>query len=134
VALSVVPAAPAIFAADASGKGPGAIRNQDNSLNTAQNPAKAGSVIQIYGTGGGTVAGGATDGALATPGKQALPVTATVGGVAAPLLYAGPAPGEVNGILQVNVTLPSGLPSGAQPVIVTVGGAASQSGITVAVQ
>jgi endo-1,4-beta-xylanase len=134
VALAVVPSAPAIFAADASGKGPGAIRNQDNSLNTAQNPAKAASVIQIYGTGGGATAGVDVDGALAGSGKQALPVTATLGGLTALVLYAGPAPGEVNGVMQVNVTVPSGLASGAQPVIITVGGVASQSGITVAIQ
>jgi uncharacterized protein (TIGR03437 family) len=91
-------------------------------------------VIQIYGTGGGATAGVDVDGALAGSGKQALPVTATLGGLTALVLYAGPAPGEVNGVMQVNVTVPSGLASGAQPVIITVGGVASQSGITVAIQ
>ena len=78
--------------------------------------------------------GGAADGALA-PGAGSLvtqPVTATIGGVAAIVLYAGPAPGLVNGMIQVNLTVPAGLTPGPQPVAITVGTAASQKGITVA--
>jgi endo-1,4-beta-xylanase len=135
VGLPVAPAAPAIFAADATGAGPGLILNQDNTLNTAKNPAAGGSVIQILATGGGAVAGGAVDGSLASGlGKQMLPVTATVAGKAATVTYAGPAPGEVNGVMQVNLILPAGLGSGPQPVIVMVNGVASQNGITVAMQ
>jgi uncharacterized protein (TIGR03437 family) len=53
-------------------------------------------------------------------------VSATVG-------YAGPAPGEVNGVMQVNITVPSGM-MGTQQLIVTVGGVPSQSGITLEVK
>lgn len=135
VTAPVAASMPAIFAADASGAGPGAILNQDRSVNGASNPAAAGSVIQIFATGGGAVAGGAADGALAGgAGSQSLPVTATVGGLDAKVIYAGPAPGLVNGVLQVNVTVPAGLGSGAQPVVISVGGIASQAGITVAVK
>jgi trimeric autotransporter adhesin len=84
VTLPVTAAAPAIFAINASGSGPGAILNADYSLNTAANPVAAGSYIQIFATGGGAIVGGATDGALA-PGAGSLvtqPVTATIGGVA----------------------------------------------------
>ena len=78
--------------------------------------------------------GDATDGALAAgPGNQTLDVTATVGDIPATVVYAGPAPGEVNGVMQVNVRVPTGL-VGAQAVMITVGNAASQSGITVAVK
>jgi uncharacterized protein (TIGR03437 family) len=49
------------------------------------------------------------------------------------VLYAGPAPGLVSGIIQINVTLPSGTPSGNVPVVVQVGTASSQT-VTVAVQ
>ncbi len=135
IAVPVTPTAPAIFAADATGTGPGLILNQDSSLNTAKNPAAAGSEIQILATGGGTIVGGATDGALSTSaGKQTLPVTATVGGKTATVVYAGPAPDEVSGVMQVNLIVPPGLGSGPQPVILMVNGVASQSGITVAIQ
>jgi len=136
VTLPVTAAAPAIFAINASGSGPGAILNADYSLNTAANPVAAGSYIQIFATGGGAIVGGATDGALA-PGAGSLvtqPVTATIGGAPANVIYAGPAPGEVNGVLQVDLQVPAGLASGPQPVVITVGTAATQNGITVAVQ
>jgi endo-1,4-beta-xylanase len=134
VTIPVAPSAPAIFSTDASGAGPGAVLNQDFSLNTAASPAAGGSVITVFATGGGTIQGGATDGALApAAGNQTLPVTATIGGATANVAYAGPAPGEVNGVMQVNLTVPASM-TGAQPLILTVGGVTSQSGITVAVK
>ncbi len=134
VTLQVAPSAPAIFTANASGSGPGAIQNSDYSLNTAANPAAGGSYVIVFATGGGTVAGGATDGALA-PGTalQTQAVSATIGGVPAPVIYAGAAPGEVNGVMQVDLTVPTGL-TGVQPVILTVNNVPSQSGVTVAVK
>jgi uncharacterized protein (TIGR03437 family) len=134
VTLPVAPSAPAIFTQDASGSGLGLVLNGGTSLNSAANPAAGGSVIAILATGGGTVMGGATDGALApAAGNQTLPVSATIGGVTATVGYAGPAPGEVNGVMQVNLTVPSGL-TGAQPLVITVGGVASQGGVTVSVK
>jgi endo-1,4-beta-xylanase len=136
VTVPVVDALPGIFALDASGSGPGAILNANYSVNSASNPVAAGGVIQVFGTGGGAIVGGAADGGLA-PGAGSLvtqPVTATIGGAAANVLYAGPAPGLVNGVMQVDLTVPAGLAAGPQPVVITVGTAASQKGITVAVQ
>ena len=135
--LPVASAAPAIFSQDQSGGGPGAILNQNYSLNSSTNPAAAGDEIQIFGTGGGAVTGGATDGGLWPAVLGSLvdqPVTATIGGVAATVDYAGPAPYLVNGALQVNVTVPAGLASGAQPVVITIGTAQTPPGITVAVK
>jgi len=57
----------------------------------------------------------------------------TIGGVSAQVLYAGGAPGQIAGLMQVNVVAPSGL-SGAVPVVLTVGGLPSQPGVTVAVR
>ena len=133
--MPVAAAVPAIFSLAETGSGPGAIENQDYSINGASNPAASGTEIQIFGTGGGSVAD-AIDGALA-PGAASLvtqPVTATIGGVNAQVDYAGPAPGLVNGAIQVNLTVPSGLTSGPQPVVITVGTAQTQAGITVAVK
>jgi endo-1,4-beta-xylanase len=135
VTIPIRPASPGIFAIDSSGQGPGAILNQDNSVNTTENPAAAGSVIQVFATGGGTISGGAVDGAPSPgPGSQTLPVSATIGGIGAGVLYAGPAPGLVNGVLQVNVAVPVGLAVGPQAVVISVGVVASQDGITVAVR
>jgi endo-1,4-beta-xylanase len=135
VTVPVSAAMPGIFAADASGKGPGAILNQDSSLNTAANPAAAGSVIVAFATGGGTVQGGATDGALApAAGAQSLPVTATIGGLAASVQYAGPAPGEVNGVMQVNIAVPAAVAAGNAVAVVIAVGEVWSNTVTIAVK
>ena len=60
--LAVAGSAPAIFTADASGKGQGAIQNQDTSYNSSANPAAAGSIIVLYGTGEGLTDPSGVDG------------------------------------------------------------------------
>jgi uncharacterized protein (TIGR03437 family) len=83
---------------------------------------------------------GAADGAIATGLlSPVLPVTATVGGIPATVIYAGTAPGIVTGAMQVNVQIPSNAPSGPSvPIVITVGtgtsAASTQNGITVSVQ
>ena len=64
-----------------------------------------------------------------------LPVTVQIAGQNAPVSYAGAAPGEPSGVLQVNAMIPAGVPRGTSvPVVITVGTASSQSGVTVAIQ
>ena len=50
------------------------------------------------------------------------------------MAYSGAAPQAVAGLLQVNATVPPGVASGDQEVIITIGTSKSQSGLTVAVQ
>ncbi len=135
--VPVAPSAPAIFAADSSGVGQAAVLNQNTSLNGASNPAAVGTTIQIFATGGGQTAPASITGTLAggSLDTTALPVTVTIGGANAPVTYHGSAPGEVAGILQVNAVVPSGItPGPAVPLIITVGGRQSQSGVTIAVR
>jgi uncharacterized protein (TIGR03437 family) len=61
------------------------------------------------------------------------PVTVTIGGKPASTNYAGGAPGIVQGVMQINAQIPSGLPAGNAAVVVTVGTTQSQPGVTVAV-
>jgi len=135
--LPVVAAEPGLFAADGTGKGQGAILDQNYNVNSAAKPAPAGTTVMLYGTGGGVTVPPSTDGALNPMppplGALALTATATVGGQTANVLYAGPAPGLVAGVFQINVTIPSGTPSGNAPVVVKIGNALSQT-VTVAVQ
>ena len=51
VTLPVLQAHPGIFGLDSSGWG--AVRNQDGTVNSPENPARRGSTVSIYGTGGG---------------------------------------------------------------------------------
>jgi uncharacterized protein (TIGR03437 family) len=53
-----------------------------------------------------------------------LPLSVTVGGIPAIVQFEGLAPSTV-GTAQVNFYVPASLASGPQPVVVTVGGAAS---------
>jgi uncharacterized protein (TIGR03437 family) len=63
-----------------------------------------------------------------------LPVTVSIGGISAKVLYAGGAPGATAGLMQVNVEIPSSAATGsAVPVLLKVGDSASQSGVVIAV-
>jgi uncharacterized protein (TIGR03437 family) len=72
--------------------------------------------------------------ALLTFPRPVLPVSVTIGGITADVLYAGAAPQFVAGFFQMNVKVPENAPSGNLDVIVTVGNGRSQSGLTVAVR
>ena len=61
-------------------------------------------------------------------------VTVNIGGKAATVAYAGWVSDSVAGLYQINATLASTTPSGTQPVTVTVGGVASQTGVTMVVK
>jgi uncharacterized protein (TIGR03437 family) len=62
-----------------------------------------------------------------------LPVSLTIGGQAAQVLYAGSAIGAVQGVTQIQAVIPAGL-TGAVPVVLTAGSAASQSNVTISVK
>jgi uncharacterized protein (TIGR03437 family) len=115
--IPVTAAAPGIFTVSGAG-GQAAAVNQDGSINSASNPAARGSVISLYATGQGAGSGNAA---------------VTIADYNAPLLYAGPAPG-FPGLMQINAQIPGGfLPPGIQSVVLSVGGVASQSGVTLAI-
>ncbi len=135
-ALPVAPSAPSVFTYGAVGVGQGAIVNQDGSINSATNPAPRGTAIEIYATGGGQTSPSSSTGNVARGAANlTLPVTVTIGGVNAQVLYAGNAPGEVEGVVQINVVVPPNVTPGlALPVLVTIGGVSSQTAVTTAVE
>ncbi|HUA19236.1 MAG TPA: IPT/TIG domain-containing protein [Bryobacteraceae bacterium] len=115
--VPVANSAPGIFTT-ASGTGLAAANNQDGSINSASNPAARGSVVSLYATG---------------QGNDLSKVGATIAGYTAEVLYAGPAPG-FPGLMQINVQVPAGfLPPGTQPVVLSIGTAQSQPGVTLAI-
>ncbi len=135
VRMPVADAVPGLFTLDASGGGPGAILHPDFIVVNDANPTAEGGVVLMFGTGAGQTNPGGRDGRLATvplPG-QVLPVKAFFDGVEGEVLYSGPAPGLVEGVLQVNARVPRGV-SGAVPVWITAGDKRSQPGVTMAVR
>jgi uncharacterized protein (TIGR03437 family) len=141
--LQTAAAAPGIFTQSASGSGPGTILNQDYTVNGPNNPAPKGSTIIVYLTGEGQTSPGGVDGQVTmvntsgvgpvTPAPL-LQVSVLVGGAAAPVQFAGEAPGLVAGVLQVNVQIPANAPTGDVPISVSIGTSSSQQGVTVSVQ
>ena len=138
VELDVVAARPGLFTANSSGRGPGAILNQNGSLNSASNPAQAGSIVVLYGTGEGQTTPAGSDGRIATGTtlpRPRQPVAVTICGKSAEILYAGAAPGAAAGLLQVNARVPSACAGQrAAEVLLTVGSATSPAEVTVAVE
>jgi len=132
--LPLQQAAPALFTTSMSGTGQGAILNQDSTVNSDSNPAGPGTIVQLFGTGGGPFQTPLADGTTAGVTNLTLPVTAQIGGASAQVVYAGSAPGLVAGGVQINVKLPANTPAGDVPVVVFVNGIASQSPVTVAVR
>jgi uncharacterized protein (TIGR03437 family) len=135
--MPVAVAAPGLFTLDSTGGGQAAAVNQDGTINTSATPALIGTIISLFATGEGQTSPLGIDGKPATAPFPApsLPVTVTIGGVTVSALqYVGGAPGEVAGLLQINVTIPAGItPGSAVPVAISVGGATSQAGVTIAV-
>jgi len=135
VEVPVAASAPGIFTLDSTGRGPGAILNEDGSINSASNPATKGSIVVLFATGEGQTDPDGADGEIAGDvlPKPRLPVRVRIGGLEAEILYAGAAPGLVAGVLQVNARVPTSVTvGGSVPVVLTVGNASSQPGVTVA--
>jgi uncharacterized protein (TIGR03437 family) len=135
--VPVAASAPGIFTLASSGVGPAAVLNQDNTVNDISHPAARGSIIQIFATGEGQtsppgVTGAVTGTDLKTP---LLSVKVTIGGQDALVEFAGSAGKAVSGLFQVNAVVPQTVaPGKSVPIAISVGGVASQDGVTIAVQ
>jgi len=134
--LAAATVSPALFTQSSNGAGPGAILNQDYTLNSPSNPASAGSVIMVYGTGFGALNPAATDGQPATgKANTQLPVAASVGGIVTDVLHAGAAPGLIAGVVQINIRIPHNLaPTPAAMVLLTVGSVGAPASVVVSTQ
>jgi len=135
VTVAVAPSATGVFTLNGSGEGQAAALNQNNSLNGSSNPASSGQIVTVYVTGAGQTNPAGQDGkpaAVPLP-IPLLPVSVAIGGKNAFINYDGASPGAVAGVMQINATVPSGLPAGNASLIVQVGSAASQGGVTIAV-
>jgi uncharacterized protein (TIGR03437 family) len=93
--------------------------------------AARGEEVAFYITGAGAVSPAISDGA-APPSSTPLAdlpmptqvTTVTIGGTEASIDFIG-IPWALVGVTQINVTVPTGIPTGPQPVVVTIGGVAS---------
>ncbi len=118
--LPVAPSAPGIFTSNQTGAGQAAAINAiDGTVNSAANPVKIGGYISLYATGEGQ----------STSARPILPVSITVGGIPAMVQFAGGAPGQVAGLMQVNAQIPAGVQAGGYVrVVLQVGAVATTPG------
>jgi uncharacterized protein (TIGR03437 family) len=109
--------------------------NSDGTLNSRSNPAAAGTIVSLFGTGGGPTRTPLPDGAVATDALWlASDVRVLVGGIEADVVYAGVAPGLVSAVVQYNIRLNPLTPKGTQRLKVTINGVESTGTETIAVQ
>jgi uncharacterized protein (TIGR03437 family) len=140
LALAVADSNPGVFTANSSGTGLAEAQNyaSDGSvtMHSASNPAARGSVVTLYVTGLGATVPALPDGSLS--GAPLARLTATVkvlvGGLPADVLYAGPAPGLIAGLMQINIRVPDGAGSGQLPLLIVAGDNPSQLNVTLAVK
>jgi sugar lactone lactonase YvrE len=153
VPVSLAQYEPAIFTMNFSGAGQGAIQIAGTAVLAGPNadgsrPARGGAeFLSIFCTGLGPVVGPngeppPADGAAAPSNllyTTTAKVTATIGAVDVPVVFAGLTPGAV-ALYQVNVQLPAGVTTGdAVPLVLTVtdsatGGRYVSNSVTVAIQ
>lgn len=118
IPMEVVPSFAGLYTTQSNGRGLIRAINQDGTINSAQNPARRGSFISLFGTGLGMVSPSVTTGAAApaSPLATVNGMGALIGGVSTNVTYAGLAPGLV-GVYQVNAQIPSGTVPGARSVV-----------------
>jgi uncharacterized protein (TIGR03437 family) len=123
--LGLGAAAPEIFT-EPDGTAQAVAVNQDNSFNSAANPAPKGSYLALWISGQGKVN---TAGVYAAP---VVPVRVTLGGVRSEVTFAGMIS---TGVLQVNIRVPEDAPTGdAVQLVISEGSSASRKAATLAVR
>ncbi|MEP7351785.1 MAG: hypothetical protein ABI824_00995 [Acidobacteriota bacterium] len=145
--VDVAATSPGMFALDGSGQGQAAalvfsMSTSSYAVNGPTAVAHAGDIMLLYITGEGDFATAITPRtgyvipSTLNPLPQVNPLpTVTIGGLAATVQYAGPVVGGVLGLLQINAVVPTGVPTGLTvPVVVTIGGVSSQTGVTLVIK
>ncbi len=95
---------------------------------TDKDPAIAGEFLSIFSTGLGALQQPVSSGTVppSPPPETVSRPTVTIANLQAPVIYSGLA-ARFAGVYQVNVQVPAGVPSGTQPLQVTIGGVPSNT-------
>jgi len=141
VTVPVAPTAPGLFSANGLGTGTGYYLDSAGLVAAYSRPVQAGDTVVLFATGFGvTNPAVATGVAGPTPGAAAVAtVTMTINNLSVPVTFGGLVPesqsnsttdvgyDEVVFTVPATLTVPSGQTSASFPMVVTVGGVASQS-------
>ena len=139
VTVPVAPTAPGLYTTNGAGTGLGYYSSEGGLVSSISQPVQPGSVVVLFGTGFGATSPAVAAGVLGpnTAAAAVASITMTINNQSVPVTSAGLEPGNLSGAVvgydEVVFTVPSSLtvPAGAMqasfPVVVTVGGVASQS-------
>ena len=136
LSVPVAAAMPGLFSVDGDGGGLG-VMNPDGKPSNWNALTTAGSVVTFYATGAGQTLPASVDGAISsgpTYPQPVLPISVSIDGQNAEVLYAGAAPGMVAGVLQVNLRIPNTVSGSNLQLILKVGDAISPNFLWVDVQ
>lgn len=136
IAKVVVAASPGLYTRGGAGVGLLTALNPNGMRNNGANPVSRGSYIVVYANGLGQVTPAVPTGQRApfNPLSTAtFPITASIGGQPAQVLYAGLAPGFV-GLFQLNIAVPANASTGVVPLTITINGVPSQDNVYIVVQ
>lgn len=129
--LKIEDVSPGIFTIPSLGTGPGAILHTNFTLVNSSSPAKPGEFVLVYATGLGVTNPSVSSGAGGNAERTVNAVTATIGGKAATVDFAGAAP-VFAALYQVNIIVPD-LTAGDHDVILTVANHQSAAGVKISV-
>jgi uncharacterized protein (TIGR03437 family) len=110
---------PGIFRWNPGTSSQAAAINQDGTINGPANPAPAGSIVSVWGTGFGPLTTPCSDGDPNIDAADYLVAgysTVIDVGANISVLYSGGAPLLLCGVMQINMQIPSGTPSGNFPI------------------
>jgi uncharacterized protein (TIGR03437 family) len=139
VTVPAAATAPGLYTANGTGSGTGYYFDPGGLISTYSQPVQAGDIVVLFGTGFGVTNPAVVAGNLGpnTPATSVASATLTINNQSVPVTFAGLEPGNLTGAIpgydEVVFTVPSGLaiPAGQKtatfPVVVTVGGVASQT-------
>jgi minor extracellular serine protease Vpr len=124
--LPIAEYSPGFFVIDYTTKEVAAL-DQNNNVVTSSSPVARGTIVQLFLNGLGPVNNQPNDGQPGpnnTSATTKVQPTITIGGQTASIQYSGLAPGFV-GLYQVNATVPSGIGTGSQNIVCSIGGVTS---------
>jgi uncharacterized protein (TIGR03437 family) len=131
--VAVANAAPQIFR-HFDGTDRGVVFNRNGSVNSADATAARGEIVVFYVTGQGVVSPAMQTGALAQTSAYPIePVTVTIGGADAEVLFAGIPPG-LAGVMQVNARVPAGSVASPEALVTVKVGATESRAARMAVE
>jgi uncharacterized protein (TIGR03437 family) len=124
--VAVAPSAPALLTL---------ATNRDGTVNAQAAPAARDTWMTFYATGEGLTDSGNVDGAQARApyAHPLLPISLTIAGVNADILYAGSAPGLI-GVMQIDAVVPGGFVAPGEAAVVLMVGTVASPGISIWLQ